>query len=177
MFGIKLYHINNKINYLIETCFTIEDNPKVVLIFDNIDYDPLKEDVWRITNLPEFIDSEFGDDEKEFIIWLSIPEEYLLDFKLFKEGRYSKFSDKYKEVLIKSYTSKRGEGFSRKSGLPNVSVYDAINPNKELRDAMAEHLNTKEKIVEVLDAPKLEEEEFKNVSEIYDKTGQDRGNP
>ena len=42
---------------------------------------------------------------------------------------------------------------------------------------MAEHLNTKEKIVEVLDAPKLEEEEFKNVSEIYDKTGQDRGNP
>ncbi len=163
MLECKLHHINDKINYLIDVNFTQTGFPQIVLIFDNIDYEPLKADAHRLSMLSEYVAAEFGDEDKEIILFFDVPKKWRKDFELFVMGAYSEFSKEYKDLLVGVYGNLRSDGFSSTTGLPKVSIYDAIYPLKETKRLFCEILKTDVKIKEVLDPPKLEEEEFKEI--------------
>ncbi len=150
-------------HFLIDVNFIQIGFPQIVLIFDNYDYEPLKEDAHRLSMLPEYVAAEFGDEEKEIILYFDVPLAYRKDFELFVKGSYSEFSKEYKDLLVRNYGEVRETGFSEVTKLPNVSLYDAIYPLKETRRQFMEILNSDVKIKEILDPPNLEEEEFKEI--------------
>jgi len=167
MLGVKLYHNNDTVNYLIDVNFIQDGFPKIVFVFENIDYEPLKSDIYRMSCLPEYIDCEYDDNEKEICIYFDVPKEYKADFELFTKGLYSGFSNKYKDLLINEYGDGSGVGVSDKTGLPNISLFDAINPSEDKKLLMAKQLGVKvSDIIEVLDPPNLKEEEFKKINEL-----------
>ena len=168
MLGIKLLHINKEreIDYLIDVNFLQIGFPQIILIFDNFDYEPLKEDIYRISNISEYIDCEYSDDDKEVVLFFDVPLKFKKDFELFVKGKYSKFSENYKKVLIEEYKSYRNTGLN-KFNLPKVSIYDAIYPLESTRRMIADELEQNiELIEEVLDAPNLDKEEFKYIDEL-----------
>lgn len=175
MLQTSLIHQNKDINYLIDVSFIQIGFPQIVLVFDNIDYIPLKEDIHRLSMHHCYIDVEYGDDDKEVCMFFDVPVEFKKDFELFTQGRYSQFSDKYKKVLTNIYTTKRDSGVSPSTMLPNVSMYDVLYPTNDLKKLMAKQLSTNNHIVdwtminEVLDPPNIELEEFKTIEELYDK--------
>lgn len=164
MLDCKLHHINSKTNYLIDVNFCQLGFPQIILIFDNIDYEPLKADAHRLSMLSEYVAAEYTNDDKEIIMYFDVPLKYRKDFESFVKGWYSEFSREYKDLLIDIYGNDRQTGFSKKTGLPNVSIYDAIIPLQETKRLFAEILNVDVKeIKEILDPPDLEEEEFKEI--------------
>ena len=166
MLDTSIYHICDKVNYLIDVNFLQIGFPQIVLIFDNIDYEPLKEDVHRLSMLPEYLDSEYGDDEKEVAMFFDIPLKYRKDFEKFTTGSYSEFSKEYKEILVKRYGEQRGVGVT-KDGLPIVNVYDAISPLDSTKIAIAKRVGVKaSEIKEVFSPPDLNKEEYKIVEEL-----------
>lgn len=170
MLESSLTHQNDNTNYLIDVSFVQIGFPQLVLIFDNIDYTPLKEDIHRLSMKHCYVDSEYADDDKEICMFFDIPKEYKKDFELFTRGRYSEFSDKYKNVLCNIYGTKREKGISAKTGLPNVNMFDVIYPTDELRKLMGKQLNVNWRLIkEVLDPPNIELEEFKTIEELYEE--------
>jgi len=171
-----LLHINNEVNYLIDVLIVQEGFPQIVVIFDNVDYEPLKMDIYKLQNCPEYIDAVFDDSDKEVVMFFDIPKDYREDFELFTQGKYSRFSHKYKEMLTKKYGESRMLSFSSETKLPNVSIYDAIYPTQERKEALSSALkcDIKEINDEVLSPPEVELEEYKTIEELkytYDKTG------
>lgn len=167
MLDVKMYHRTDKIDYLIDVCFIQLGFPQIVVIFDNIDYEPLKEDIHRFMMNHNFVDAEYGDDDKEICLFFDVPKEYRIDFEFFTQGKYSQFSKKYKDLLISNYGIMKEEGLSKDTGLPNVSMYEAINPSKEIKQIMGKELGVDWRIInEVLDSPNIELEEFKLIDEI-----------
>lgn len=177
MLETSLIHINKDkdINYLIDVSFIQIGFPQIVLIFDNVDYVPLKEDIHRLSMKSSYIGAEYDDEEKEVCMFFDVPTEFKKDFELFTHGKYSQFSEKYKKVLTNIYTTKRDNGVSPSTMLPNVSMYDVLYPTNDLRKLMAKQLSTDNHIVdwtminEILDPPNIELEEFKTIEELYDK--------
>jgi len=175
MLETPMYHQNKDINYLIQVSFLQMGFPQIILIFDNIDYEPLKEDIHRLSMNYCYTGCEYGDDEKEICLFFDVPKEFRSDFEKFTSGSYSKFRSKFKDLLIKSHGTRRQSGLSEKTFLPNIGVYEAIYPDDKLRKLMARCLSTDNHIVnwldigEVLEAPNLEYEEFKTIEELYAK--------
>ncbi len=172
MLQTALYHQNDKINYLIDVGFVQMGFPQIVVIFDNIDYIPLKEDVHRLSMCPFYVDSEYGDEDKELCMFFDVPKEYKKDFELFTKGLYSQFSEEYKKLLVKKYGDTRERGLTHRTLLPNIGVYDAIYPLDDTKKLMARCLSTSNHVVnwseikEVLDPPNIELEEFKLIDEL-----------
>ena len=177
MLEVSLYHQggNDGVNHIIDVSFVQMGFPQIVIVFDNIDYIPLKEDTHRLAMCSHYVDSEYGDDNREIAMFFDVPKEYKKDFELFVQGKYSQFSDKYKALLVKSYGVKREEGLSPKTLLPNVNIYDAIHPTDELKKLMAKQLSTSNHridwrdIKEVLDPPNIELEEYKLIEELINE--------
>jgi hypothetical protein len=174
MLNTSLYHNNvDGVNYLIDVSLVQMGFPQMVVTFDNVDYIPLKEDIHRLSMSSEYVDSEYGDDEKEVNMFFDVPKIYKKDFELFTQGLYSQFSVGYKELLERVHGSKRNNGISPETSLPNVNIYDVIYPTDDLKKLMAKQLSTAnhhvdwKNINEVLDPPKIELEEFKLVEELY----------
>lgn len=172
MLNTSLYHQNKDINYLIDICFLQMGFPQIVVIFDNIDYIPLKEDVHRLSMCLEYVDSEYNDDDKELCMFFDVPKEYKKDFELFTQGMYSQFTEKYKQLLVKKYGNTREKGLTLRTLLPNIGVYDAIYPLDDTKKLIAKCLSTSnhrvdwKEIKEVLDPPNIELEEFKLIEEL-----------
>jgi hypothetical protein len=168
LLNLNIMHCNDDMNFLIDV--NILDKVKqVVIIFENVDYEPLKEDIYRLSNSPYYLDVEYGDDNKEICMFFGIPNENIDDFEKFKIGAYSTFSISFKEKLIKEYSSVRAQGINDTNGLPSVSLYDVICPTLEIRQLLIKQLNAPELdvnlIKEVLDPPKLDKEEFRRIEE------------
>ena len=164
--GASLYHINDKVNYLIDVSLIQMGFPQIVLSFDNVDDVPLREDIFRLSMIPEYVDSEYGDDNKEVNMFFDVPKQYKKDFEFFTQGMYSKFSDGYKEALIRVHGSTRNTGVNPRTELPLVNLYDVVYPTDELKKLMAKQLSTPNLILnwkeinEVLAPPNIELEEF-----------------
>lgn len=172
MLQIPLYHVNDKINYLLDVTFVQMGFPQIVLTFNNIDDIPLKEDLYRLSVHHCYVDSEYGDEDKELNMFFDVPREFKKDFELFTQGCYSKFSDEFKHLLVKYHGTARNKGISPKTGLPNVNIYDVIHPTDELKKLMAKQLSTDNAVIdwkmitEVLDPPNIDVESFKTIEEL-----------
>ncbi len=178
MLNTAIYHqkTNTKgefiLNHLIDVGFIQMGFPQIVVIFDNVDYIPLKEDVHRLSMSYCYVGSEYGDEDREVCMFFDIPKEFRKDFELFTQGKYSEFSSGYKDLLVKTYGSRRDEGVSPKTGLPNINIYNAIYPTEALRKLLAKQLSTDNakvdwnEIDEVLSPPNIELEEFKTIEEL-----------
>lgn len=173
MLKSPLLHVNNEINYLIDVQVVLGGFPQIVVIFENVDYEPLKMDIYKLQNVPYYLDADYGDDNKEVILFFDVPNNYKEDFELFVQGKYSRFSHSFKELLTKTYGEQRLLDFSKESKLPNVSVYDAIYPTEERKKALSSALgcDVKDLNDEVLSPPDLEFEEYKNIEELKEKYG------
>lgn len=90
-----------------------------------------------------------ADFNNELLIFtFKIPDIYLNDFLLFKEGKYSKFSTEYKHLLLQSW--------------PNTkNLRDVLYPRKENIEQLKIILRTREKITETLSKPDQIKETFK----------------
>jgi len=169
LLDIRLSHGTENSDYLIDVNF-IKSEKQIILIFDNFDYEPLKMDLYKLTVNPYYIDAFYSEDNSEICFQFKVSPRLEDDFNLFIEGKYSEFSATYKSILTKYYGDKRAEGINSK-GLPNVSIYDVINPLNSTKKLFADQLKVELKYIkEVLDPPKIEFEEFKKLEELHDET-------
>lgn len=113
--------------YLKNVHFDGEDYGRIIhLLFQPDDF----------TKLDEFSDtfSEFILDDKQYneegsiIISMKIPEEWNLDFDYFVCGKYSKMSDKYRELFIPMVYSGKHKDYEI-----SYAVIKVVNKLKELR--------------------------------------------
>lgn len=172
MLEMPLTHVGNGKNYFIDLGFTLDGYPQIVYMFDNIDYEPLSMDIYKLQNHHCFVDIEYADSDKEVVVYLDVPKEFRADFDKFIQGKYSEFSDKYKALLVKKYGEGRQEGTNPKNGLPNRSMYDMIYPEPAQKKLLAESLSVKgstinwRDIKEIVSPPDIEEERFKTIEEL-----------
>jgi hypothetical protein len=158
--------------YIIDCNIIVEGFPKIVVIFDNVDDEPLKMLIYRLQSEYLFLDCEYDDDDREAVLFFDVPKEFKGDFELFIKGSYSKFSDVYKNRLIKYFGKVTCEDW----GL--VTMWDTIHPREHKRNQIAEKYGVEaDQIIELISSPDLEHEIYKTIEElkeIYDKAGQDR---
>ena len=109
--------------WLIDVGFVQMGFPQIVISFDNVDDVPLKEDVHRLSMNYCYVDSEYGDEDKELHMFFDVPKEFKKDFELFTQGKYSEFSDRYKKILVDKYGNTRERGLSPKSLLPKYRCF------------------------------------------------------
>jgi len=153
--------------YIIDCNIIIEGFPKIVVIFDNFDDEPLKMLIYKLQSDYLFVDCEYGDDDKEVIMYFDVPKEFKKDFECFIKGSYSKFSEAYKKRLITYFGKTTCEDW----GL--VSMYDTIYPKPHKQEQIAEKYGAKlEDIKELISSPDLEHEIYRTIEElkeVYDK--------
>lgn len=144
----------------------ISDDNKVIIVFDKLS-DIFEREDFQIFLLHLCQNKNFdsrNEDDEELIVYFNIPDIWLNDLNLFKNGAYSKFSDDYKRKLVQYFGSRS----IKDSYLANV--YNAIYPQDFKRKQIAERLSTKNSvvdyrdIVEVLEIPDLFKETFKPLS-------------
>ncbi len=83
---------------------------KLVLCFDNYISEEFKDIMHQLQGHKDFLSIDYDDDEKEVVVVFKIPEERIVDFNLFKIGRYTKLSNEYKEILLNYHGRKSGAG-------------------------------------------------------------------
>lgn len=89
--------------------YILEDN-KIVLCFKNSSSEDFKGVIWRLQNNDDFISVDYDDNDEEVVLVFRVPKDKIIDFELFKIGRYTKFSNEYKEVLLNYHDRKSGIG-------------------------------------------------------------------
>lgn len=140
-------------------------NDCLVLVFESIQGDnpSYAKFLNYISFNNNFLSSEKEGDEE--IFFFRIPPHYQNNFQLFKEGKYSKFSEGFKELLIKHY------GRVSIQNNHTVTVYNTIYPQEFKRKQIAEHYNVELNYVpeEVLDIPNLEFETYKSIKQIEEE--------
>ena len=134
-----------------ENCYLYSED-KIILVYTITD---------DIKNLDEnfsknklFVDSiDIGNEQKVGYIF-NIPEEYKNDMELFKEGKYSEFSDDYKQLILKfwdiagSYNVFQGILYKTQQG---KEYYEQENNSKETAEG------------EYWPKPNIEKEQFSNM--------------
>ena len=147
--------------YLID-CNIDYDPEKLIVIFDNVDDDPLSMLIYKLQSSYLYLDCGYDDGDRE--VWLSfeIPKEFKKDFEKFTRGKYSEFSEKYKKLLIKHYGKETSAVYAQ------FSMFDALYPTEEKRKERAEDLNYDrwEDIKELFSVPTLEYEEYKSIEDL-----------
>lgn len=170
MYGQPLFK-NSPLNYYLINSYFDKDN-HIYVVFDNINDDKLTLIIYNLTCDPNYIDSSYADDNMEVILKLKIPKEFEADFTNFKQGKFTKFSTKFKKLLEESY----GRVSSRKerdklSGKPIIKVFDAINPIDEKYKDIANYYGVELAAImehgEILEAPDEDKELFKTIEELY----------
>lgn len=176
MLPILDVHIPHDSKYLIDVNIQTGGFPQIITIFDNIDDEELKMLIYKLQSGYQFIDCNYGDDDKEIVLFFDIQKEFQLDFELFTQGGYSRFSEKYKNRLLDYYD--RGTC----STYAQFSMFDALYPTEKKRKERAEDLgyNKWEDIKELFSVPDLETEEYKTIDELnkwwYDRRGENISN-
>ena len=83
---------------------------KLVLCFVNSSSEEFKSLMWQLQQHEDFISINYDDNEKEVVVMFKISNQNEVDFNLFKIGRYTKLSNKYKEILLEYHGKKSGAG-------------------------------------------------------------------
>lgn len=176
MLQIRLIHENRNLSYFID--LSLHNDYEFVLTFENSEYDLLRMDLQKIMNSVNY-NGFLSKDGNEINLYMKIPDEFKRDYEKFLEGKYSKFTKRFKDVLTNVYYEDRFSGFED-NGLPKFSVYDVIYPNDDCINRLAKALSTDDSIIsfdnnsniELLDPPSREIEDFRTIEElnyIYNK--------
>lgn len=176
MLQIRLIHENRNLSYFID--LSLHNDYEFVLTFENSEYDLLRMDLQKIMNSVNY-NGFLSKDDNEINLYMRIPDEFKRDYEKFLEGKYSKFTKRFKDVLTNVYYEDRFSGFED-NGLPKFSVYDVIYPNDDCINRLAKALSTNDSIIsfdknsniELLDPPSREIEDFRTIEElnyIYNK--------
>ena len=150
---------------LLDVNIIIEDR-QAVLIFDNkSDDDSFKTLIYKLTCHHSYIEesSRFGDYSNELILNFRIPDEYKEDFDKFILGKYSKFSDKFKNRLKSvhnQHETSEHVGF--------YSWYDGLHPSENKIMERANELGFKnwKEIRELWSVPDIKYEIFYDIDEL-----------
>lgn len=150
--------------YFINCHILNEEEPKLVIIFDNIEDIDLNLQIYKLKKYYTF--EKISTINDEIVVILKIPDVYIKDYNKFLQGKYSTFSEDYKKTLMKIHGSKGLSGVNEK-GLPLVSIYDVINPSKDKIRELENILGVKKGIIkEIYDIPNLDLEYYKSIKEL-----------
>lgn len=176
MLGIRLIHENRNNTYFID--LSLYKDYEFVLTFENSEYDLLKMDLRKIMSSVNY-NGFLSKDVNEINLYMKIPDEFKRDYEKFLEGKYSKFTKRFKDLLTNTYYEDGITGFEA-NGLPRLSVHDVIYPSEESINRLAQALSIGDSIIhfdkdsniELLDPPSREIEDFRTIEElnyIYNK--------
>jgi hypothetical protein len=91
--------------------YLLEDTQKkMVLCFDNSSDEDFKGTMYQLQQNKDFISIDYADNNNEVVCVFKIPEDREIDYNLFKIGRYTKFSNEYKDMLVEYHGKKSGDG-------------------------------------------------------------------
>lgn len=139
-----------------------KSNTQLALIFENTDSNQLKQFLVDIQNDELYSDMTYDDDNKEIILIFNFPKDFDLDFRLFKIGRYSKFSNKLKEILLNHHGRMTGNGKS-------INMIDALQPDYKSKKYRADQIGISINDLpngEVISIPNMDNELYYKVDEL-----------
>lgn len=166
---------NSIIDYYLINCYIDE---YFYAVFENSDDGKLKPIIYQLQINEYCIDCFYDDNDKEIVLKFQIPTEFENDIKLFKKGRYTKFSLRFKKILQSVHGSISSRKERNKKGEPVKLIQDIIFPTEEKIQDIADFLKVDKKHIiqshgEIYDPPNLELESFKKVTQIYGIEQQD----
>ncbi len=138
----------------------ITENDKLVLVFDKVDSEDIKFNLFLHSINDNKYYTEREETNDEILLFFEIPEYFKEDFVKFKQGKYSKFSKEFKDLLVYAYGDK---GKKTIKDTYHASLWNTLYPEEFKRKQIAEEFNVNIDVVpeEVLDAPDLEFELYK----------------
>ena len=142
----------------------IEDKTvtKIVLIFENTKSEDLSEILASVQSHQNFDSISYDDNNSEVVVKFILPKEYDIDFRLFKIGRYSKFSNKFKEVLLKRHGRATGNG-------KYITMIDTLYPDYKSKKFRADKIGVSISDLpngEVMSIPDMDKELYFNIEEL-----------
>lgn len=161
---------NSPLDHYLINCYVGSEH-KFFIVFDNDSNEKLAHIIENLQLNPYYVDAFFDDDNKEVVLEMKIPDEYRKDFMLFTEGKYTKFSKAFKDILCRYYGNKSTRRERNTDGKPIVKVFDAIYPTedklKDIADYYGVDLSSVKECGEIMDPPNLDNETFKKVTQLY----------
>lgn len=166
MIGYELgdYISFNNTNHLINCHLDLKNN-RIVIIIDNIKNTIIKNILLDNKFNPYYLGSELDDNEKEIVLFYSIPDKWKNDLDIFLTSRYSKMSNEYKNKLVEIY----GRQSNTKSYRANQ--FDVLYPTSYKKQQWADHYNVDINIIQELSSKlDMDYENYKNIEELSNST-------
>jgi hypothetical protein len=147
------------------------DDYKVVMVFDRTEnFDYIFDNFYQkiVDNNRYFMKAVEHSDE--LVLAFTVPAYHKGDYDMFKIGRYSAFTQKYKDIIASFF------GRSNNTNNHEVKAYDIIYPVDSKRKQIAEWLSYKDSIIdyktinEVYDSPNLELEKYYKIDDVEPDT-------
>ena len=149
--------------YFVDINISIEKMYIYVLLDNTYTDEGLRNLVYKLENHYSWISSDYVDDNEVLMLSFNVIKEYSQDYKKFIDGKYSEFSDKYKQQLLKIH-----DNYESCSTYSKVSVYDALHPSEKKRAEIAKELGVEIKYMshELFDPPNILYEEYMDLDKM-----------
>jgi hypothetical protein len=136
------------------SCYLIDDKtPKLVMVMTTEKSEnPISAISAKITAKLSHTETLSGGGEVAY--FYDFPDQYIIDYNLFTIGRYTKFSLKYKDLLLNHYGRLTGAG-------NNITMVDALYPDADSKQFRAKQLGVKAEDLpngEVMSVPNMDQE-------------------
>lgn len=151
-------------NLLINVHYLIKEKEiKIIVVLKLDEFNERLEYFVKLQNLNENFSKDFVNTmiDNDYLIIYNLPEQFREDFNLFIEGKYSKMSKEYKDIIIRVY----GDQVDLKDYKPYIS--EVLYPTDIKRQLIAEYYNVDIKYVDEVSAkPNKEHEAFHTIEEL-----------
>lgn len=153
------------------SCYIEDDTQKrIVLCFENSSREEFKNIIWKMQTHEDFLSVDYEDENKEVVVVFKVPKSKEVDFNLFKLGRYTKFSNEYKESLLDYHGRKTGAGKC-------IMMIDSLNPDYLAKKYRADKMGVKItdlKDGEVMSIPDMNREIYVKTVNLVSKKEEER---
>ncbi len=137
-----------------------KDEKLIYIILNKYDTPEESKDYVLLEHLNEHY-LDYIEDDEEYILIYQVPEHFHDDYNLILQGKYSKTSIQYKEVLLRVY------GIQNNKANHLSTVHDVLYPTDEKRKQYADFLGVNMGLIdEVCSRPRLHYEVFKTIKEL-----------
>lgn len=164
MFVLPMCSINYKSfpnNFI--NCY-INDSDEIIAVFNIPEIPELfKEFLSYIEDNKNY--TKYEEDIDEISLYFTIPNECKENYNLFLKGKYSKFTESYKQLLCEYYGR-----ISRRTDY-KVNLINVIYPEKFKKQQIADNLGVNISLIEeTLDRPDLTKEIYKSINQLKKQT-------